>query len=205
MSVVSGLTPSPGRHLALYIPRPAHSRRCVSRRPISISIASCWSSAAMPLAVAHFDSTTRLLPISDIELTVRLSRPRRSLPLCGNSLSIPRPLPAAPEIPFFNFAYVKIGDMARPWQEVVADKIAIRQTLIQAHGEPDRPTHNEDITAIDHTHEIIQKLGAGAFTAADVIRAYIKQSVNVFHLVNEILNLTFPESLSSTEEGQSGI
>lgn len=100
---------------------------------------------------------------------------------------------------------VKIGGMARPWQKVVAEKIAIRHTLIQAHGEFDRTTQDEDITAIDHTHEITQKLGSGAFTAEHVIRAYIKQSVNVFQLINEILNLTTPESLSSTKESQSGM
>ena len=92
--------------------------------------------------------------------------------------------------------------MARPWQEVVAEKIAIRQTLIQAHGELDKTTQDDAITATDNTHEITQKLDAGAFTAEDVIRAYIKQSVNVVCHMSKMPNLTTPESLSSTKEGQ---
>ena len=66
----------------------------------------------------------------------------------------------------------------RPWQEVVADKVAIRDALIQAHHQSNMAKEDADIILIDDVNTLTKKLHAGEFTAEEVVRAYIKRSVN---------------------------
>lgn len=80
----------------------------------------------------------------------------------------------------------------RPWQEVVADKVAIRDTLIQAHFHSDMTMQVENITSIDHVGDMTKRLDAGEFTAEEVIRTYIKRSVNSFDALWPIFKANDP-------------
>lgn len=63
----------------------------------------------------------------------------------------------------------------RPWQEVVADKVAIRDALIQSHCESNNTVQDEKIVLIDDLKDLTNRLHAGEFTAEAVVRAYIKR------------------------------
>lgn len=63
----------------------------------------------------------------------------------------------------------------RPWQEVAAEKVAIRDALIQGYSHSDKTVQAKEITRIDDIHELTRKLDDGKFTAEDVARAYILQ------------------------------
>jgi hypothetical protein len=78
------------------------------------------------------------------------------------------------------FTTVEISEMARPWQEVVAEKTAVRETLIEKHCRNIDIMQVEDITAINTIYGLRQRLEDGNFTAEDVVHAYIKQSVKPF-------------------------
>ena len=67
----------------------------------------------------------------------------------------------------------------RPWQEVVADKVAIRDALIQSHCKSDNTSQDEKVVLIDDLKDLTNRLHAREFTAEAVIRAYIKRSVRI--------------------------
>jgi len=72
----------------------------------------------------------------------------------------------------------------RPWQEVVADKVATRDALIQSHRESDNTVQDEKIVLIDDLKDLTNKLDAREFTAEAVVRAYIKRLVKTLSLSN---------------------
>lgn len=69
-------------------------------------------------------------------------------------------------------------EMGRPWQEVVAAKRSVREALIRDHWQSDKAALVEEITEIDDICDLTQRLDAGKFTAEDIVRACIEQSVN---------------------------
>ena len=65
--------------------------------------------------------------------------------------------------------------MKRPWQEVVKEKIAVRETSIAEYDQLDTEIQVDEITTINSTLELTQRLNANEFTVEDVVRAYIKK------------------------------
>ena len=64
--------------------------------------------------------------------------------------------------------------MSKPWQEVVAAKLTIRDAIIEKYSR-ESTVDSSTITTIDEIKELTQQLKSGQFSARDVIYAYISQ------------------------------
>ncbi|KAL1647192.1 hypothetical protein SLS61_007510 [Didymella pomorum] len=67
-----------------------------------------------------------------------------------------------------NAASELISEKRRPWQEVVADKVAIRDRLVQVHCRSLMAVQVENITSIDDVGDLTERLSVGEFTAEEV-------------------------------------
>jgi hypothetical protein len=92
-----------------------------------------------------------------------------------------------------NAASELISEKRRPWQEVVADKVAIRDRLVQVHCRSLMAVQVENITSIDDVGDLTERLSVGEFTAEEVVRAYIQRSVDGFNPLLHVFGAKNPQ------------
>jgi len=81
--------------------------------------------------------------------------------------------------------------MGRPWQEIVAAKVGVRDVLIREHSCNHNASESEfSTTEISDVTALTKLLASGRLSAEEVIRAYIHQSVIFSTAFSTFMQLT---------------
>ena len=96
------------------------------------------------------------------------------------------------------------SEKRRPWQEVVAQKVTIRDKLVQVHCHSDIAVRVKNITSIDDVGDLTERLSVGEFTAEEVVRAYIQRSVNSFNFLLHVFGANNPQEPAEHRKRSAG-